>query len=164
MRLAITPRRWRLAASLAAAVLLIGCSGAFTYPNTHARNLRIHTHTDSGSPFSSVHAALGIYEVDANCRIEYRGSVDLDQDTVDVGIPSNRPSYLVFEFYGGSFLAGSSRSITWETLLEPATGRSYDIEVSYVDDIYDVRISESRPGSAAVDRVERRDLRTCASA
>lgn len=144
--------------------LLAACSAKFTYPNTLAQNLRIQTETDSGSPFSSVHAALGIYQVDAQCKIEYRGTVDLDDAVVTVGIPSGKPSYLVFEFAGSSFLGSSRHSVTYETLLVPAQGYDYRLDVSYVDDIYNVEIHESRPGETMSRRIARRDLRTCSDA
>ena len=143
--------------------LLVGCSGKYTYPDTLAKNLHIQTETESGSIFSSVRAALGVYQVDDQCRIEYQGTVDLDGRPVSVGIPSGRPSYLVFEFASSSFLANSRRSISYETLLLPVAGRDYDIKVSYMDDIYNVEIRESRPGDAVVRNIERKDLRACSS-
>ena len=154
----------RAAGLLAVLGVLAACSGKFTYPNTLAKNLSIRTETASGSPFSSVDAALGIYRVDERCRIEYQGTVDLDDGTVAVGIPSGRPSYLVFEFANASFLAGSRRSITYETLLVPEAGHDYRLEVSYVDDIYNVEIRESRPDDPGSRRITRRDLRTCRDA
>jgi hypothetical protein len=153
---------WRLVALLAVIGLLAGCSGKFTYPNTLAKNLSIQTETDSGSFLSSVRAAVGIYRVDEHCRIDYQGTVDLDEGLISVGIPSGRPSYLVFEFASSSFLANSRSSITYETLLVPVAGRDYDLKVSYLDDIYNVEIRESRPGEALARSIERKDLRTCA--
>lgn len=154
----------RVIGTLAVFSLLVACSSKFAYPNTLAKNLHIQTETASGSPFSSVHAALGIYRVDAQCRIEYQGTIDLDNAVVSVGLPSGRPSYLVFEFASSSFLAGSRRSITYETLLVPAAGHDYRLEVSYVEDIYNVEIQESRPGESTPRRIIRRDLRTCLDA
>ena len=155
--------KWHLVGLLAVVGLLVGCSGKYTYPNAFAKNLHIQSETESGSIFSSVRAALGVYRVDDQCKIEYQGTVDLDGRPVSVGIPSGRPSYLVFEFASSSFLANSRRSISYETLLLPVAGRDYDIKVSYVDDIYNVEIRESRPGDAMVRNIERKDLRACSS-
>ena len=154
---------WHLVGLLAITGLLVGCSGKYTYPDTLAKNLHIQTETESGSIFSSVRAALGVYQVDDQCKIEYQGTVDLDGRPVSVGIPSGRSSYLVFEFASSSFLANSRRSISYETLLLPVAGRDYDIKVSYMDDIYNVEIRESRPGNAVVRNIERKDLRACSS-
>ena len=155
--------KWSLIGLLAVIGLLVGCSSKYTYPNTLTKNLHIQTKTQSGSFFSSVRAAVGIYQVDNDCRIEYQGTVDLDERPISVGIPSGRPSYLVFEFASSSFLANSSGSISYETLLLPIAGRDYDIKVSYMDDIYNVEIRESRPGDAMVRNIERKDLRACSS-
>ena len=104
--------KWRLLGVLVLVGLLAGCSGKFAYRNTLAKNLHIQTETDSGSVLSSVAAAVGIYRVDEHCKIDYQGTVDLDTPSVSVGIPSGRPSYLVFEFASSSFLASSRRSIS----------------------------------------------------
>lgn len=143
---------------------LAGCSGKYTYPNTLAKNLYIETTTDSSSVFSSVRAAMGVYRVDEHCRIEYQGTVDLDSSSISVGIPAGKPSYLVFEFASSNFLASSRRSITYETLLVPVAGRDYRLEVSYVDDIYNVHIRESQSGEIATRKIPRRDLHSCAHA
>lgn len=155
---------WMLAGFLAAISLLGGCSGKFTYPNTLAKNLHIQTETESNSPFSSVSATVGIYRVDDQCKIEYQGSVDLDGKPISVGIPWDRPSYLVFEFTNSSFLASSTRRISYETLLSPVAGHVYDVDVSYLDDIYNVEIRESQPGHGRSRSIERKELRNCSSA
>ena len=155
--------KWHVVGLLAVIGLLVGCSSKYTYPNTLAKNLSIQTETDSGSFFSSVRAAVGIYRVDEHCEIEYQGTVDLDERPISVGIPSGRPSYLVFEFASSSFLANSRRSITYETLLVPVAGHDYDLKVSYLDDIYNVEIWESRPGGAVARTIERKDLRACSN-
>lgn len=142
---------------------LVGCSGKFAYRDTLSKNLHIQTETSSGSVFSSVAAAVGIYEVDEHCKIDYQGTVDLDAPSISVGIPPGRPSYLVFEFSNSSFLAGSRRSISYETLLIPAAGRDYEIKVSYLDDIYNVEIQEFLPGDTTARDVGREDLRACPS-
>lgn len=149
---------------LAVAGMLSGCSAKYAYSNTLTKNLHIETEADSASVFSSVHAALGIYRVDEQCKIEYQGTVDLDATSISVGIPSGKPSYLIFEFASSSFLAGSRRSITYETLLVPTEGHHYRLDVSYLDNIYNVQIRESRPGDVASRKIPRRDLRACARA
>lgn len=40
----------------------------------------------------------------------------------------------------------------------------YEIKVSYLDDIYNVEIQESRPGGAIARDIRRKDLRSCSSA
>lgn len=153
-----------IAAILLSAGMLVGCSGMKAYPNDFAKNLHIQTQTESGSVFSGVRAAVSIYDVDAHCQLDYRGTVKLDRPSVAVGIPEGRPSYLVFDFASSSFLANSSSTISYETLLKPAAGRSYDIEVSYIEDIYNVEIREASPSSSRGRHVEHRDLSACQAA
>jgi hypothetical protein len=142
--------------------LLSGCAGIKTYPNTPDKNLRVRTETDSGSLFSNVHAAVDIYRVDADCTTEYEGTVQLDARSVAIGIPSGRVSYLVFVFARSGLLSRSS-TITYDTLLRPRAGQTYDVSVSYRDDIYNVVIREagSQQGKGRV--IGPRNLQDCRS-
>jgi hypothetical protein len=143
--------------------LLAGCSGIKTYQNTLDKNLHIKTETHSGSMFSKVRAAVDIYRVDADCKTEYEGTVQLKNPSVDVGIPSSRLSYLVFVFASSGFLSGSSSTITYNTLLKPHVGYNYDIKVSYIDDIYNVVIRETDPRMKKSREIEFKDLNDCGS-
>lgn len=126
-------------------VLLTGCSGLKTYPNTHEKNVRIRTDTAS-SFFEKVRVSVHVHAVDARCQLEYQGTVNLDASPFGVGIPADRPSYLVFNFSSSSFLGSSSSSITQETLLRPRPGVQYDVQLSYRNDIYNVVVQEVVPG------------------
>jgi hypothetical protein len=141
--------------------LLVGCSGIKTYPNTLDKNLHVRTATDSGSLFSSVRTAVDIHHVGADCTTEYEGTVQLEKPSIKIGIPSNTWSRLVFVFANNSFLANSSSTITYETLLKPRAGYTYEIKVRYQDDIYNVSVQETHPDDPARREVERRTLRAC---
>jgi hypothetical protein len=110
-----------------------------------------------------VSAALHVHGVDASCRSEYQGTVQLDARSVDVGIPSGRPSLLVFTFSRSSFLTGSSSSIRYDTLLTPRAGYTYDISVSYADDLYNVAVREIGPRGSPAREIEPRGLSACRS-
>lgn len=146
---------------VAMTVLLGGCSGIKTYPNDLPKNLQVRTEATSGSAFSSMRVALHIHQVDASCRTEYQGTVQLNEPSIGVGVPSGRMSYLVFTFSGSSFLGGSSSSTRYETLLQPRAGYTYDARARYKDGIYHVEIRESGPRQAAGREVERRSLADC---
>lgn len=152
-----------VAGLLLAAGLLAGCSGLRPYPNTLDKNLRIRTETDSGSMFSKVRAEVDIFRVSADCKTEYQGTVKLNGPSVEVGIPSNKLSYLVFVFSKSSFLANSRSSISHETLLRARAGYNYEVKVSYSDDIYDVAIKEMHPRKSKGREIELRDLSACGS-
>ncbi len=143
--------------------LLIGCSGIKTYPNTADKNFHITTETDSGSVLSKVRTAVDIHRVDADCKTEYEGTVQLKSSSVDIGIPPGRLSYLVFVFSSSGFFSSSSSTITYGGLLMPGADYLYDVKVSYVDDIYNVVIRETNPRKKKSREIELKDLNDCAS-
>ena len=135
--------------------LLAGCSGLKTYPTAAGGNLAVHTQMDG-----NVRAALHIHTVDAQCRTEYRGTVQLDRPAVVLDVPAGRPSYLVVTFDTSSFLGGS-RSTSVGTLLEPRGGGRYELSVRYRDSIYDVALSQSDPRGGQQRALPRRELEAC---
>lgn len=144
-----------------AIIFLYGCSGLKSYPDNYSKNLQIKTTTDSGSMFSSVKASLHIYSVNTNCEGSYLGTVKLDQPNKEVGIPENKTSYLAFDFDSSTFLGGRSSSISYETLLKPRPGYSYNIEVSYIDDLYNVIIKELNPKKRSTREIDPIHLANC---
>lgn len=159
---AITPtiRRYIIALILAPG-LLSGCSGIKTYPNTLTKNLQIKIETDSGSMFSKVRTAVDIYRVDAECKTEYEGTVQLKSSSVEVGIPSDRLSYLVFVFANSGFFSSSSSMMSYDAMLKPRAGYNYDVKVTYMDDIYNVMMHEKRPGKKKGREIELKGLNDC---
>ena len=129
--------------------LLGACSAVKTYPNNHEKNLLIKTRTDSGSVFSSIEAALDIYSVEKSCQVNYLGTVKLDSPQVSVGIPQDKPRLLSFRFGSSGFFSNASSSISYDTLLLPRKGHHYDINVKYIDDIYNVEIFEKKTAKTA---------------
>lgn len=154
-------RPLRAAVWLLGAGLLAGCSGIKTYPDTSPRNLVVKTEARSGSVFGSVRVSVHIHQVDANCRTEYLGTVQLNEPSVAIGIPPDRPSFLVFNFYSSSFFGGSTGSINYETLLRPRAGYTYDATARYADGIYLVEIRESGARGSASRDVAQRALTAC---
>jgi hypothetical protein len=141
--------------------LLAACSGIKPYPDLAEKNLQVRTSTESGSIFSSVRASLDIRRVDAQCRTEYEGTIDLKKASVKVGIPAERWSYLVFYFSSSSWLSNRSGTMTQATLLKPRAGYRYDAEVTYRDDTYHVVIRESRSGTGGGREIELLRLDAC---
>ncbi|HZO01713.1 MAG TPA: hypothetical protein VFB93_10970 [Burkholderiales bacterium] len=142
--------------ALAGALLLVtGCSGNLRpYPADVApKNLTVQTKT------SGVRAELDIHGVDAQCRAPYVGTVKLNQPSVSVGLPADAWSYLKFDFASSSFLRGSHR-MTKDTLLRTRAGHSYEIDVTYKDDIYNVVLREKPPRGPARE-IPLRDLASC---
>jgi hypothetical protein len=151
----------RAAVWVLGAGLLAGCSGIKAYPDVSPRNLFVKTEARSGSVFGSVRVSVHIHQVDASCRTEYLGTVQLNEPAVEIGIPPDRPSYLVFNFYSSSFLGGSTGSINYETLLRPRAGYTYDATARYAEGIYHVVIRESDPRRSTGREIGQRGLAEC---
>jgi hypothetical protein len=147
--------------SICTASLLAGCFGSKTYPNRLDKNLQVQTATDSGSWFSRVRAAVDIHRVGEDCALDYEGTVQLADPKIDIGIPPHRWSYLVFVFANSSFLANTSGTITYVTLLKPQAGSHYEAAVSYRNDMYHVVIRENSPNQSTGREIERLALDTC---
>jgi hypothetical protein len=145
---------WR-AAGLLLALGITACAGAKIYPNDAAKNLFVRSELDT-----KVRASLDVHQVDANCNTGHQGRVTLDQPTVAVGLPAERFSYLVVTFDSSSFFTGSSTASV-DTLLKPRAGYSYELSVTYRDNIYNFSIRETDPSKRASRNIARRDLRTC---
>jgi hypothetical protein len=141
--------------ALGLAALVAGCAGGSRYANLPENNLVVRTE------ISGARAVLGVHAVDAQCKLTYEGFVELDQPVMRVGIPERRTSYLVFEFATASFWGGRRGSITRETLLRPRPGASYDISVSYKDDLYDVVIRELPARGGRAREIELAGLEAC---
>ena len=136
------------------------CSGLKTYHSDLENNLRISTETDSGSILSSIRTAVDVHKVNPDCTTEYTGTVKLDNPTEDIGIPSGRSTYLVFVFEKSGIFSAET-STTYNTLIRPRAGYTYSAKVSYADNIYNVVLNETAPGSTTGREIATRGMRTC---
>jgi len=126
--------------------LASGCSGLQTYQSDLDNNLQISTKTDSGSILSSISTAVDIHKVNPDCSTEYTGTVNLNDDAKEIGIPTGRSTYLVFVFERGGIFSADT-STTYDTLIRPRAGYQYTAQVSYKDEIYNVILNEIDPGN-----------------
>lgn len=131
--------------------LAAGCSGLKTYPTDAGGNLAVHPQVDPG-----VRAALHIHRLDAQCHLEYLGTVKLDSPSLSLALPAGQAAWLVVAFDTSSLLGGS-RSTSAGTLLTPRPGSRYGLAVRYHDSIYDLALSQD--GRA----MQRREPRECLS-
>ena len=141
-------------------LFISGCSGLKTYHSELENNLQITTQTDSGSIFSDVQAAVDIHKVNPDCSTEYAGTIQLDDSSKDIAIPSGRSSYLVFVFEKSGFFSART-STTYNTLIRPRNGYQYIAEVSYQENIYNVIINEVDPGNRTRHEIETRGMYAC---
>ena len=68
---------------------------------------------------------------------------------------------MVFVFSNSSCLLGSSSTMSHETLLEARAGYSDGINVSYIDDICNVAISEKNPREPQECKIALRNMGAC---
>ena len=148
---------------LVGAFIMAGCASDRRYASLPEKNLTIRTELHSGSALSSVRAVLGVHTVGAQCELAYEGSVQLDQPVVRLGIPSGQSSLLLFRFANSSFLGGKQGSIDRETLLRPRAGATYDVLVTYKNDLYDVVIRETLAPAGQGRDVPLAALRGCSA-
>ena len=140
--------------------LITGCSGLKTYDSELDQNLQITTETDSGSMFSKVRAAVDIHTVKPDCSTEYAGTVRLDDQAKDIGIPPGRSSYLVFVFEKSGFFSAET-STTYNTLIRPRSGYDYIAQVSYQENMYNVILNEVDPKNRKSREIATRGMNTC---
>jgi hypothetical protein len=128
--------------AVAAALLLAGCEATRYYGGTPEKNLQVTT------SLSGTRAAMGVHRLD-KCTTYYEGVVELDRPVVEVGLPTGRPSVLVFEFYSSGLLMGNT-SVKKEAMVLPRPGYRYEARAVYKDSLYDVdmREVEARTGAS----------------
>jgi len=148
-------RRGATGALLLMLLVLTACSGIRPYPARPENNAKVSAEV-SGGMLTRIGAALDIYDVDRACQLDYVGSVDLDKAPRTIGLPVGELRYLVVRFERSSFLAGSSGSISYETLFVPKKGENYTLAASYRNSIYNVLIR-----NAAGREIESRPLADC---
>jgi hypothetical protein len=147
--------------------VLAGCSGLPPYESDLPANLNVKTTLSSPSllltaPLAGTFDAdMHVTAVDRRCQRNYRGTVKLGSTAVNVGIPADQLSYLVFEFSGRSLLTRGSASSTYATLLTPRSGHQYDVDVAYADQMYSITVYERNPRSGLRREVERRPFSAC---
>jgi hypothetical protein len=147
MSKAVIPDHATLTALALASMLVTGCSNVRPYPNSYDKNVRVHTKAESGEFFSRVRVDIDIFDLVEPCRVAYRGSMELDRPTIDIGLPINNPSYIEIGFTRNSL--GGRSTIAYDTVLSPRPGYFYDAEVNYSDGIYGAVIREGSTVASA---------------
>lgn len=129
-------------AAIAAALLLsiaAGCTDRKPYQDLPDKNLRVMTMTPAP-------IAVEVHSLGDSCTRKYEGYISLDRPLVEVGLPQDKSSLLVFEFPK----AGDA-PIKKEVQLLPRTGNRYELRVSYKEPIHEIELREIDP-RAGTDR------------
>lgn len=79
----------------------------------------------------------------------------------ELGIPTGKATYLTVTFASSSFWRGSSSHMSYNTLLFARKGYRYELDVSYVDDIYNVVLYEIAQRTCKKRELDVTALRDC---
>lgn len=141
--------------------VLGACSNIKPYPDHQPENVVVKVTADSGSFFTDIKTALHIYNVNNKCESHYLGTVDFDNPDTSLGLPANKLLYLDFSFVNSGFLSNQSSSMSYDTLLTPQKGAQYYIQLSYLDDMYNMEIWEKRSNKASKRELDRQSYDSC---
>ena len=122
-----------------AALMLAGC--ASQYPNTYDKNIIVNLTMEKPGLLTTAKAVIGVNDMSADCKIEFLGKVDLVNGPNKVGLAPGQLTNLVLDMSLDTF-GGPSRGIRRTTWFKPAAGKQYEIDVSYIDSMFDLRLYE----------------------
>lgn len=125
---------------------MLGCASEPRYKNEPKKNLIINLNVDEKNGiFSSIDIAAGVNDIDKQCQSHYRGYQTLHPGVNEMGLTQGVLTNLVVEVVKSTYRSGSSYSRS--TLLKPAPGKLYEIDVSYLDNMFDFKLYEVRGSS-----------------
>ena len=155
-----SPSARTLCAVLLFSLSACGCSGLKTYPNALDKNARIHVRTDAGTLLSRIGIALDLYAVDPGCGTQYLGTLELDDATVELGLPLDQRLRLAYVFSRDA-LIGTSGTTVIEMMVTPRRGERYEFDVEYLKQGYTATGRVFPPGQASSKDIEHSRLRDC---
>lgn len=147
-------------AALLFALILSGCSGLKTYPNALDKNATIHVRTDGGTLLSRIGIALDLYTVDPGCGTQYLGTLELDDSTIELGLPLHQQVRLAYVFSRDA-LVGTSGTTVIEMMVTPRRGERYEFDVDYLKQGYTATGRVFPAGQASGKDIEHSRLRDC---
>ena len=142
------------------ALILSGCSGFKTYFNAFDKNVIIHVRTDGGTLLSRIGIALDLYTVDPGCGTQYLGTLELDDSTIELGLPLHQQVRLAYVFSRDA-LVGTSGTTVIELMVTPRRGERYEFDVDYLKQGYTATGRVFPAGQASGKDIEHSRLRDC---
>jgi hypothetical protein len=149
-----------LCAGLLFALSVCGCSGLKSYPNTLEKNARIHVRTEGGTLLSRIGIELDLYSVDPACAAQYLGTVELNDSTIELGLPLDQKMRLAYVFSRDALL-GTSGTTVIEMMVTPRRGERYEFDVAYLKEGYTATGRVFPAGAAPSRDIEHSRLRDC---
>lgn len=111
--------------------LLSACVGGTLYRSSQPENLAINTRLES------VNAQLELFTINKQCQPVSLGVLRLNEGKARLGIAPSGTTYYEVTFKGFSLLRGSS-TVSTNGFIHTRKGYDYELEVSYVDNVYNV--------------------------
>lgn len=122
-------------------MLLAGCASDPVYKNEPEKNLVINLKVDERNGlFSSIDIAAGVNDINAQCQPNYRGYQTLSPGRNEMGLAPGILTNLVVEVVKSKYRSGSSYSRG--ALITPMPGKRYEIDASYLDNMFDFKLYE----------------------
>lgn len=126
-------------------LLLSACAGVKPFDSSLKSNVFISSKTDPG-----VNAVIDIYRLNKKCESSFQGRVAMDSPKKSIGLAAKQSHYLVISFTSSSFWSGQSSSMSQELWLKPSKGKTYQMNLSYIDAIYEVNLKEKSKKSREI--------------
>ena len=137
---------------LASFTLLAACSSRTPYKNIQDKNLTVNLVQGEDSRggffdpslgfFSSVDIVAGINDLNPKCETAYKGYIDLKPGNNELGLKPEQLTYLMVEVVKSA--SGGATSFSRGTLIKPKKGKQYELDVNYVDSMFDMKLYEVR--------------------
>lgn len=131
------------------------------YQSTSEKNLHIKAKTQ-GNSLATVNATfVYVYEVTAQCQLDYLGHILVDAPTLDVGLPTGKPLVLTAEFATGGRFDHSGVRNAYSYLVQPRPGYVYAAEILHEPQFHKFALSEGRRGGP-MHALSRKSAEGCA--
>lgn len=147
--------------------LLAGLAGCAThgYVSDAPKNLTVRAEIES-SLFrkSGAHLDILAYQEGQQCGGDYLGTLDLDEQPVQAGLPTGRKTVLRFVLglrgkgRGAFNSARAYTTVHWAGIVTPRPGAQYVARVKYDGDMYEVHLQEVNSRGAVMREFERQQI------
>lgn len=92
--------------------------------------------------FTSVDIVAGVNNLNAKCDGDYRGYIDLVPGKNKLGLKPGQLAYIVVVVVKSA--SGGSSSSSHEVMIKPKKGIQYELDVNYVENMFDMNLYEVR--------------------
>ncbi len=135
--------------------LLSSCSTIKPYQPSGNHHLNIYNNSDEG-----IKTEIDVYHVNQACQLDYQGTITAKDTTQTTRIKTNQINYLVVRFSSSTFFSGS-HSMSKVLIFKPESDHTYYLDLSYIDDIYNIKLDQSKHSAKQRKTVSQLTLNKC---